>query len=151
MGREGPSRAPYQLSQAAVDAYRIETNGAPAENGRAGAAVFNVVTRSGANAFHGSGYEYFGDRALNGQKKLDEKAGLQKPPYRNNQFGAVVGGPIVREHDFFLFSYDRLQQTAGTSASPNLSLFSAAGASALSPLHVADPLGPIGHDQEPVL
>jgi hypothetical protein len=151
IGREGPSRAPYQLSQAAVDAYRIETNGAPAENGRGGAAVFNVVTRSGANAFHGSGYEYFGDRALNGRKKLDEKAGLHKPPYRNNQFGGVAGGPIVREHNFFLLGYDGLQQTAGTSASPNLSLFSAVGAGALSRLEAALPRAARDQHQDLVL
>jgi hypothetical protein len=151
IGREGPSRVPYQLSQATVDSYRIETNGAPAVNGRAGAAVFNVVTRAGANAFHGSGYEYFGDRALNGKKQLDEKAGLHKPPYRNNQFGAVLGGPIVREHNFFLLGYDGLQQTTGTSASPNLGLFSAVGASALSRLDAALPSAARDQHQDLVL
>jgi hypothetical protein len=139
VGREGPGRAPYQFSQATVDAYRVETSAAPAENGRGGAAVFNVVTRSGANVFHGSGYEYFGDRALNGRKTLDEKTGLSKPPYRNNQFGAVLGGPIVKEHNFFLLGYEGLQQTGGTSASPNLGLFSAAGASALARLDAVLP------------
>ena len=111
-GGEGPSRIPYQLSQWSVEGFRIQTSGAPAENGRAGAAVINVVTKSGANAFHGSGYEFFGDRALNGEKTLDERAGLRKPPYRSNQFGGVVGGPILREHDFFLVSYDGLDRPA---------------------------------------
>jgi hypothetical protein len=139
IGGDGPGRTPYQLSQATIDAYRVETNAAPAENGRAGAATFNVVTRSGANAFHGSGYEYFGDRTLNGRKTLDEKTGLTKPPYRNNQFGAVFGGPIVRERNFFLVGYDGLRRTSGTSASPNLGLFSAAGRDALARLEAVLP------------
>ena len=151
IGRDGPARAPYQFSQATVDAYRIETNAAPAENGRGGAAVFNVVTRSGANAFHGSGYEYFGDRALNGRKTLDEKTGLSKPPYRNNQFGAVLGGPIVKEHNFFLIGYEGLQRTSGTSASPNLGLFSAAGASALARLDAVLPRGARDQHQDLLL
>jgi hypothetical protein len=151
VGREGPSRAPYQFSQATVDSYRIETSAATADNGRAGAAVFNVVTKSGANAFHGSGYEYFGDRALNGKKQLDEKAGLHKPPYRNNQFGAVLGGPIVREHNFFLIGYDGLRQTNGTSASPDLTPFSAAGASALARLDAALPRTARSQDQDLLL
>jgi len=137
VGREGPSRVPYQLSQWSVDAFRIQTNGAPAENGRAGASVINVVTRSGANAFHGSGYEFFGDRVMTGKKALDERAGLHKPPYRSNQFGAVVGGPIVKEHNFFLVSYDGLRRTDGPTASPNLTPFAAAGPAALAPLQSA--------------
>ena len=111
IGREGPSRVPYQLSQWSVQAFRIQTNGAPAENGRAGArAVINVVTKSGANAFHASGCDYFGDQALNGKTTLDERAELHKPPYRSNQFSGVVGGPIVRDDNFFLVSYDGLRQ-----------------------------------------
>jgi len=137
VGREGPSRVPYQLSQWSVDAFRIQTNGAPAENGRAGASVINVVTRSGANAFHGSGYEFFGDRMLMGKKALDERAGLHKPPYRNNQFGAVVGGPIVKEHNFFLISYDGLRRTDAPTASTNLTPFTAAGPAVLAPLQSA--------------
>ena len=137
VGREGPSRVPYQLSQWSVDAFRVQTNGAPAENGRAGASVINVVTRSGANAFHGSGYEFFGDRMLMGKKALDERAGLHKPAYRNNQFGAVAGGPIVKEHNFFLVSYDGLRRTDAPTASPNLTPFTAAGAATLAPLQSA--------------
>src|SRR6266850_4049710 len=103
-GREGPARVPYQLSQSTVDAFRVHTNGSPAEIGRAAAAVVNVVTNAGANAFRGSAYEFFGDRLLNGRIALDERAGLDKPPYRSNQFGAVLGGPIVRRSNFFLLS-----------------------------------------------
>lgn len=126
VGREGPSRVPYQLSQWSVEAFRIQTNGAPAENGRGGAAVFSVVTRSGANTFRGSGYGFFGDRALNGTKTLDQTASLEKAPYRNAQFGTVIGGPIVKAHNFFLVSYDGLRRTDAPTASPDTNLFSPA-------------------------
>jgi len=134
IGREGPSRVPYQLSQWSVQAFRIQTNSAPAENGRAGAALVSVVTRSGANAFRGSGYGFFGDRALNGKKTLDEAASLETPAYRNAQFGAVIGGPIVKAHDFFLISYDGLRRTDTSAASPNTKLFSSAGSTSLAQL-----------------
>jgi hypothetical protein len=137
VGNGGPLRVPYQVSQWSVQAFRIHTNGAPAENGRAGAAVINVVTKSGANAWHASGYEFFGDRALNGKTALDERAGLHKPPYRSEQFGAVVGGPILRNHNFFLVTYDGLRRTDSSSASPNLSPFSAVSPVALRRLESA--------------
>jgi carboxypeptidase family protein len=132
IGAEGPQRVPYQLSQWAVQAFRVQTNGAPAENGRAGAAVISVATKSGANAFRGSGYEFFGDRALNGVKTLDQRAGLPKPPYRSNQFGAIVGGPMVRNHDFFLLSYEGLRRMDTPAASPDLRPYAPAGASVLN-------------------
>ena len=132
LGAEGPLRVPYQLSQWSVQAFRVQTDAAPAENGRAGAAVINVVTKSGANAFHGSGSEFFGHRALNGDKTLDERAGLQKAPYRNHQFSAIVGGPIQRTHNFFLVSYEGLRRVDSPSASPDLSPFAPVGSLALS-------------------
>jgi hypothetical protein len=132
IGSEGPQRVPYQLSQWAVQAFRVQTNGAPAENGRAGAAVITVATQSGANAFRGSGYEFFGDRALNALKTLDQRAGLSKPPYRSNQFGAIVGGPMLRNHDFFLLSYEGLRRTDTPAASPDVRPFAPAGASVLN-------------------
>ena len=137
IGREGPSRVPYQVSQWSVQAFRIHTNGAPAENGRAGASVIDVVTKSGANEWHASGYEFFGDRALNGKTTLDERAELHKPPYRSHQFGGVVGGPILRDHNFFLVSYDGLRRIDSTSAAPDLTPFFGAGPVAVGRLGAA--------------
>ena len=132
IGAEGPQRVPYQLSQWSVQAFRVQTSAAPAENGRGGAAVISVATKSGANVFRGSGYEFFGDRALNGVKTLDQRAGLPKPPYRSNQFGAIVGGPLLRNHDFFLLSYEGLRRMDSPAASPDVRPFAPAGGSVLS-------------------
>ena len=132
IGAEGPQRVPYQLSRWSVQALRVQTSAPPAENGRGGAAVISVATKSGANAFRGSGYESFGDRALNGIKTLDARARLPKPPYRSNQFGAIVGGPMLRNHDFFLLNYEGLRRTDAPTASPDVGSFASAGASVLS-------------------
>jgi hypothetical protein len=132
IGAEGPQRIPYQLSQWSVQAFRVQTNGAPADNGRAGGAAINVATKAGANDFHGSGFEFFGHRALNGDKALDEQAGLPKPPYRNNLFGAILGGPILREHNFFLLNYEGLRRIDSSTASPDLTPFAPVGALALN-------------------
>src|SRR5882672_3065277 len=131
VGREGPARVPYQLSQWAVGAFRVNISAAPAEVGRGGAAVIDVVTASGANQLRGSGYGFFGHRALVGRKSLDEEAGLDKPPYRGNQFGGVIGGAIIKDHSFFFISYDGLQRIDSVSASPNTALFSSVDSSAL--------------------
>ena len=112
LGGDGPNRIPYQLSQASIEGFRLETNGAPAEVGGAAAATFDIVTRSGSNALRGSAYEFFGDRSLNGRRTIDEKNGRAKPPYRNNQFGATAGGPISRQHNFFFLSYEALRRTS---------------------------------------
>jgi hypothetical protein len=133
-GREGPARVLYPLSPSMVQAFRIHTNGSPAEIGRAGGAVISVVTRAGGNKLRGSGYEFFGDRALNQEKELDHASGLGMPPYRSNQFGAVLGGPIVRDSNFFLLSYDGLRRTDSSSASPNTTLFAPIDSPALQRL-----------------
>ena len=53
------------------------------------------MTSAGSNSLRGSAYEFFGDRGLNSERTIDEKAGLEPAPYRNNQFGMTIGGPIV--------------------------------------------------------
>jgi hypothetical protein len=135
IGGEGPLRVPYQLSQWSVEAFRVQTNAAPAENGRAAAAAIDVATKSGANAFHGSGYEFFGNRALNGRKTLDAQAGLPKPPFRSNQFGGIAGGPLLKSHSFFLVSYDGLRRVDTSPSSPDLTPFAPVGPAALGTLH----------------
>ena len=132
IGGEGPLRIPYQLSQWSVEAFRVQTNGAPAENGHAGAAAIDVATKSGSNAFHGSGYEFFGNRALNGRNTLDERGGLPKPPFRSNQFGGIAGGPLLKSHSFFLVSYEGLRRVDTPLGAPDLTPFSPVGPAALS-------------------
>jgi len=110
LGRTG-SRAPFQFSQEAVAEFQVKTNSYAAEFGRAGGAVINVVTKTGANDLHGAAFGYYRDNALNANKWELNKLGKPKPPLTVWQFGADASGPIVRDKAFWLFDYDaqRLQ------------------------------------------
>src|SRR5262245_39085236 len=123
LGRTGSGRAPYQFSQDAVQEFRVNTNGYSAEFGRAGGAVLNVVTKSGSNAFHGTAFEFFRDRALNANDPIYDlqlasalaagRPAPLKPGYHFNQFGGNIGGPIVKNHAFFFFDYDGQRNNTG--------------------------------------
>jgi hypothetical protein len=110
-GRTGSGRAPYQFSQEAVQEFQVNANAFAAEYGRAGGAVINVVTKSGTNSFSGSIFEYYRDKALNANTAINESLNRPKSPYHYNQFGGVVGGPIVRDRHFFFFNYDGQRNT----------------------------------------
>jgi outer membrane receptor protein involved in Fe transport len=111
LGRGGV-RPPYQFSEESVQEFQVNQNGFSAEFGRAGGAVINVVTKSGTNTFHGGLFEYLRDESLNandpGTKATQARTGRpnKRPASRINQFGGRVGGPIVKNHAFFFFSYD---------------------------------------------
>jgi hypothetical protein len=84
----------------------VNTNGYAAEIGRAGGGVINVITKSGTNALHGTGFWFFRDKGLNANTFINNSRSIRKQPYHYNQFGGNVGGPIVRDKAFFFFDYD---------------------------------------------
>jgi hypothetical protein len=75
--------------------------------------VINVVTKSGTNDLHGSGFWFYRDKSLNANDVINKVATPARPksPYHFNQFGASAGGPIVRDKDFFFFNYDGQRNT----------------------------------------
>src|SRR5439155_962774 len=77
--------------------------------GGAGAAI-NAVTRSGTNQFHGSIFEYFRNSALDARGPFD---GPKLPTFRQNQFGASLGGPIRKDKTFFFANYEGLRRGLG--------------------------------------
>jgi outer membrane receptor protein involved in Fe transport len=120
IGRTGSGRAPYQFSQDAVQEFQVISNSYTAEQGRAGGAVINVITKSGTNKYHGSIFEYYRDRGLaandpvlkqNTQIQTPGAAQPRKPGYHFNQFGGTLGGPIVKDKLFFFFNYDGQRNT----------------------------------------
>jgi outer membrane receptor protein involved in Fe transport len=127
LGRTGSGRAPYQFSEDAVQEFQVNTNAYSAEYGRAGGAVINVVTKSGTNDYHGSAFEFFRDRGLNANDYINVINGRPKGAYHFNQFGATLGGPIVKDRLFFFANYDGQRNTQ-----PNLVVLPAlpSGASA---------------------
>ncbi len=71
--------------------------------------VVNVVIKSGTNSFHGSAYEFLRNDVLDAKNFFD----ITKPPFRQNQFGGGLGGPILKNKLFFFFSYDGLRIRQG--------------------------------------
>lgn len=112
LGRTGTGRAPFQFSIETVKEFQINQNGFSAEFGRAGGAIINVVTKSGANKFFGSAFEFFRDESLNANTSIAKanaaRAGRRniRPKSQTNQFGATFGGPFKQDKAFFFFAYD---------------------------------------------
>lgn len=106
LGRTGSGRAPYQFSQDAVKEFQVNTNAYSAEYGRAGGAVINVITKSGTNDFQGTGFYFLRDESMNANDYINERLNRPKGPYHFDQYGASLGGPMVRDKHFFFLNYD---------------------------------------------
>jgi hypothetical protein len=99
----------------AVTEFKVVTNNMSAEYGyRAGAKVL-VSTKSGTNEFHGSVYEFLRNEKLDGANFFANASGAQKPTYRQNQFGATLGGPAIKNKTFFFGSYQGTRIRTGRS------------------------------------
>jgi len=85
-----------------IEEVSANTSNFGADHG-SGFSVFNVITKSGTNSFHGSVYEYIQNDAFNALNKFAQS----KPPLRWNEYGFNIGGPIKKDKAFFFFSYQR--------------------------------------------
>ena len=81
-----------------VQEFRVETNNFSAEYGRSAGGVFNVVTKAGTNQLHGDLYEFLRNDKLNSNDFFANRAGRPLAPFKFNQFGGVLGGPVVLPH-----------------------------------------------------
>lgn len=97
------------VSVDAMQEFRIQTSSFAPEFGRTPGGQISIVTRSGANAFHGSLSEYFRNDKLDARDWFVNFNGLPKPAERQNDFGGVFGGPIRKNRTFFFFSYEGLR------------------------------------------
>jgi hypothetical protein len=88
--------------------FKILTNNYNAEYGRASGAVISSVTRSGTNNLHGSAFEFLRNSHLDARNFFDP--GSSPPPFRRNQFGGSIGGPIKKDKTFFFGTYEGLRQ-----------------------------------------
>lgn len=95
----------------AIQEFRVQTNAYNAEYGRFANGIINVITKSGTNKFRGSLYEFVRNEAFNAN---EWGAAIEKAPYRRNQFGGTIGGPIIKDKTFFFFSYAGLRQMTNT-------------------------------------
>jgi len=94
------------LGVEAIAEFQALTNTYSSQYGGNGA-VINASSRSGTNAFHGSAYEFLRNDVLEARNFFD----IAKPPFRQNQFGASLGGPIKLNKAFFFFNYEGLRSS----------------------------------------
>ena len=90
--------------------FRIITNNFDAEYGNYSGGQINVVTKSGGNPFHGSGFEFLRNTALDAKNYFALPTD-KTPVYRQNQFGGTFGGPIKKDKAFFFVDYQGTRQT----------------------------------------
>jgi hypothetical protein len=103
----GDARVTLQLSIDAIQEFNQQTSLYSAEFSGGGGNV-NVVTRSGTNDLHGSAWEFLRNSAIDARNFFDPK---DTSPFRLNQFGGTIGGPIRRDKTFFFASYEGLRKT----------------------------------------
>jgi outer membrane receptor protein involved in Fe transport len=97
-----------------VREFQMLTATFSAQYGRALGGVFNAITKSGANEWHGSAYEFLRNSALDARNyfdRQDSSSGPRLPPFRRNHFGATLGGPVFRDKTFFFVAYEGLRES----------------------------------------
>ena len=93
----------------AIAEFKIQTNLTSVRYGRGGGAVINIVTKSGANQFHGGAYEFFRNKVFDARNYFFDKV----PALNRHQFGVNIGGPIQKDKNFIFVSYEGLRQIRG--------------------------------------
>src|SRR5262247_2911615 len=106
----------------AIQEFKVGTNSPPAEFGRFNGGVVNLTTKSGTNDLHGTVFEFLRNEALNARNLFAPATvdNPKKPVFRRNQYGFVVGGPVVKDHTFFFGDFQGMRQLIGRVAISNV-------------------------------
>ena len=104
--QEGGQRAAIDITLDAVKEFQVVASGANAEFGRTAGGVVNVITKSGTNDIHGSGFEYFRTESLS----ADTSDGKPLKDFRRNQFGGSIGGPLRKDKLFFFAAAEGIRE-----------------------------------------
>ncbi|PYV71731.1 MAG: TonB-dependent receptor [Acidobacteria bacterium] len=104
-----------QPSVDAIAEFKVQTNAYSAEFGRGNGAIMNAILKSGTNDLHGDVYEFLRNEKLDARNAFDQ---FGRQPYKQNQFGFTLGGPIVKNRTFFFGDYEglRIRQATPTPA-----------------------------------
>src|SRR5580765_613105 len=103
----------------AIQEFKIESNSPAAEFGRFNGGVVNLTTKSGTNAVHGNVFEFFRNEHLNARNYF-QKSNPVKPDYRRNQYGGMLGGPLIKDRTFFFVDYQGQRQRIGRMVTSNV-------------------------------
>jgi hypothetical protein len=99
----------FQPSINTVAEFKVDNSSLSAEYGRSSGAVVNIATRSGSNDLHGELFEFARHQSLDARNFFNPDTQPQSP-FKRNQFGANLGGPIARNRTFFFVTYEGLRQ-----------------------------------------
>ena len=102
--------------------FNVITNPYSAEYGRSPGGVVSVNTKSGTNQIHGLAYEYVRNQFFDANDFFSDRHGLRKPENNQNQFGANIGGPILKNRLFFFFNYEGTRIKQGVSRTATVPL-----------------------------
>ena len=118
VGFDSSDAQPIEPILDAIQEFKVQTATFSAEFGQAAGGVVNLSIRSGSDQFHGSGFEYLRNSWLDADPYF-QPALTAKPQFIQNQYGATVGGPIIRNRTFFFFAW---QSERISDASPQLAV-----------------------------
>ncbi|MGH9938615.1 MAG: TonB-dependent receptor, partial [Blastocatellia bacterium] len=107
-----------QLALEAVQEFIISTQRFSAANGRSEGAAINVITKSGQNQFHGSGFIFERNERLNAKNFFEQQGNMDKAPFSRQQFGGSISGPLRKDKDFFFFAIERQREITNIVANP---------------------------------
>ena len=93
-----------------VQEFKIQTQQYKAEYGRSSGGVLSVVTKAGTNRFAGSAYGFYRDEGLNTETETEKTSGAGKQPYERKQYGASLGGPIIRDKAHFFATWEETER-----------------------------------------
>ncbi len=113
----GITSVTYVPSPEAVEEFKVQQTNFSAEYGFSGGSVVNLITRSGGNSFHGSGYDFFRAASLDANSWFANRAGQPLSSFHRNNYGFTIGGPIIKNKTFFFFDFDGLRSSGLSTAS----------------------------------
>ncbi len=107
-------------TQDSISEFKVQDNNLGPEWGKFAGGVINMSTKSGTNTWHGEGYEYLRNKVLNANEFFNKESEIDnglanKPvPFTQNQFGAAIGGAVIKNKTFVFFSYEGFRLRQGT-------------------------------------
>ncbi len=102
----GVTNVTYTPSAEAVEEFKVQQSNFSAEYGFSGSVIVNMITRSGTNAFHGSGYDFIRNQITDANNWFNNEFGVPIAPVHRNNYGGTIGGPIWKNKTFFFFDWD---------------------------------------------
>jgi hypothetical protein len=135
---QGYSSQVVQPSPDSIAEFKVITSNYSAEYGRVGGAVVSAVMKSGTNQFHGAAYEFLRNTDLNAIGFQFSPTAFLKPTLQRNQFGAVIGGPVIKNKLFWFGDYEgyrQLQNYLNFDSIPSMT-----DRAGILPVSVVDPL-----------